>query len=254
VEVGCGLGAAGLVYASSVVSSAAKDGASPSSSGGRGGRGRRRTITFLDREPYALHCVMASAAVNGLATGPIRQPAAGSAYANDGGDVPSITARAAIDDWTLPAAASDDENDGGDDEGGPPIKNICYRDLHLDAFPGCDNRNTVLLASDVLYEPSSVGALAKKLRGLLHPVRGGYALIADPRRERTPGCREAFVESVRCLGGEVATIHMPELEDAARLGARNGMTLLESDLDIDGSLCKSMLMVVHFKGTDASVK
>eukprot|EP01083_Nonionella_stella_P309715 1097950_1 len=53
VEVGCGLGVAGLTFASAAAS--ADDNLA-----------KKRTITFLDREQYALHCVMASASTNSL--------------------------------------------------------------------------------------------------------------------------------------------------------------------------------------------
>lgn len=226
VELGCGLGAAGLAY-----------GAAASSD--RVGR-RRRTVAFLDREPYALHCVMASAAVNGLATAPMEPASNG-----DGGgeDAPRVTARAALDDWTLPP---DDDADGGG-AGGPSVKNVCYRDLRLSDLRGHDNERVVLLASDVLYEPSSMPSLAVKLQSLLHPTEGGYALIADPARERTPGCRKAFVTSVEKLGGEVGTFPLPELEGAGT-SRGGGAALLEGDVDIDGSLCRSVLIVVRFRG------
>eukprot|EP01083_Nonionella_stella_P138290 420846_1 len=100
---------------------------------------------------------MASASTNSLATGPIN--IAGAGVANDDDAVtPGIVARAAIDDWTLPTG---DENNG-------PIKNVCYHDLHLETLPSeCYNSpNTVLLASDILYEPSSMTSLAIKLKSL----------------------------------------------------------------------------------------
>jgi hypothetical protein len=107
--------------------------------------------------------------------------------------------------------------------------------LHL------DNQDTILLASDIIYEPSSMKCLASKLRSLLHPTNGGYALIADPVKERTPGCRDAFVESIRELGGEVVILSMPRLEERNR-----GMKLLEGDVDINGELAETVLIVVHF--------
>lgn len=237
VEVGCGLGVAGLTFAN-IASASAKKSASAD-----GMMMKRRTITFLDREQYALHCVMASASTNGLATGPIG-PTTLDAVANNGGndETPDIVARAAIDDWTLPTG---DANDG-------PIKNVRYQDLHLDSLPSesYDNTNTILLASDILYEPSSMPSLAAKLLSLLHPTNGGYALIADPKKERTPGCREEFVKSVENLGGTVAIFPMPDLESGAKEGSAAGekreMVLLEGDVDIDGSLAETVLIVVRF--------
>jgi predicted nicotinamide N-methyase len=206
IELGCGLGVAGLTYAISAEAMNIK-----------------RTVTFLDREPYALHCVMASAAINKVATAPISNEQVGSSSTQ-----PLITARSSIDDWT-----STD-------------KNISYKDLQLDALD-CDNKQTLILASDILYEPSSMTSLATKLRNLLHPKDGGYVLITDPEKERTSGCRSALVESVKEMGGQVEILPMPQPKN-------NGMTtnksmLVESDVDIDGNLAKTVLIVVYLKGT-----
>ena len=91
IELGCGLGVAGLAFA---VSAADTESATI-----------KRTVTFLDREPYALHCVMASAAINKLGTAPISSEQFLSEL---------ITVRSSIDDWT-----STD-------------KNISYKDLQLE--------------------------------------------------------------------------------------------------------------------------
>jgi len=263
VEVGCGLGVAGLAYASSSlaattttnVASASSDASSTNENNNNDNKRRRRTITFLDREPYALHCVMASASTNGFATGPLLSPVDGSTGTEtnnngDGDGIPLVTVRAAIDDWTLPTTRDNDD----DDNDNSPIKNICYQDLRLSTLSPdhYENSDTLLLASDILYEPSSTNSLAKKLRSLLHPTNGGYALIADPIKERTCGCRESFVESVKGLGGEVRILPMPELggNSSSRAMQNRGMMLLESDVDIDGSLCRSMLIVVHFRGNE----
>merc|ERR1712194_253070 len=131
-------------------------------------------------------------------------------------------------------------------------KNIGYDDLHLAAL-GCENRRTILLASDVLYEPACTPPLATKLKSLVHPGAGGYALIADPLKERTRGCREAFFASVRELGGEATMLPMPDLERCRDGLGRTGDSqrmLLESDLDIDGSLAETVLVVIHFKGAE----
>lgn len=208
-------------------------------------------MTFLDREPYALHCAMASAAVNGLATGPVTTAATSGMSAPAGTSTAAVlTLRAAVDDWTLPATTTA-ATGAADDR----MKNVGYRDLHL----GDDGGAMLLLASDVLYEPSSMESLSSKLLSLVHPIHGGYALIADPRRERTPGCRDAFVECVRDAGGEVEIFDMPDLEEERRkmggVNDRGGIASLpvggESDLDIDGSLAQTVLIVVHFsRGND----
>ena len=235
IELGCGLGVAGLTYATTLASSNKSH--------------NKRTITFLDREPYALHCVLSSASTNGIATGPIIEPApVVEDKTNKDDDVPVVTARAAMDDWTLPMTI-DESNDKS------PIKNMCYQDLHLNTLACYENQNTILLASDILYEPSSMKSLAIKLQSLLNPTNGGYALIADPEKERTPGCREAFVNSVQELGGSIGIYDMPSLEqNNVGVGGGRGplknnqqVILLEGDVDIDGqSLAKTVLVVVSF--------
>jgi hypothetical protein len=205
VELGSGLGVAGLAFAAAAAETSDNN--------------IKRTVTFLDREPYALHCVMASAAINNLATGPISEEE-GSGIAER-----TITARSSIDDWT----SSD--------------KNINYDGLKLDSLD-YDNKQTLILGSDILYEPSSMDTLSVKLRSLLHPKDGGYVFITDPERERTAGCRSAFQKSVEELGGNVVVLPLPQPE-------RNGMKksiLVESDIDIDGTLAKTVLIVVHFDG------
>ena len=261
VEVGCGLGVAGLAYATTVASSTNTKAAAGEGDGTQQPRRvvRHRTITFLDKEPYALHCVMASAAVNGITTGPILpQPQSSSALVETSqplfDELPPpnvvITARAAIDDWSLPFA-----EEGGasvkESKSSSAIKNICYHDLLLpDGFDTQMDESTLLvLASDILYEPSSMESLANKLHKLVHPTHGGYILIADPERERTPGCRVTFVECIRNLGGEVEIF---PLEDSGvtisseNLVASQTLLLDASDIDIDGRLARTVLIVVHF--------
>ncbi|KAL7495942.1 hypothetical protein ACHAWT_005977 [Skeletonema menzelii] len=208
IELGCGLGLAGLAFAVSAATESTNI---------------KRTVTFLDREPYALHCVMASAAINNLAIAPIS-----SEQEMVGGTItPLIVARSSIDDWT-----STD-------------KNISYEDLQLGALD-YENEQTLILASDILYEPSSMDSLATKLRNLLHPNDGGYILITDPEKERTTGCRSALVESVQEMGGEVVILPIPQPKNNGI--AMNKSVLVESDVDIDGNLAKTVLIVVHFNG------
>lgn len=199
IELGCGLGVVGLAFAASVETESINI---------------KRTITFLDREQYALHCVMASAAINNLATAPIASEKVASEISQH-----TITVRSAIDDWT----SSD--------------KNISYKDLQLDALD-YDNKQTLILASDILYEPSSMDLLTTKLRNLLHPQDGGYVLITDPEKERTSGCRTSFVQSVKVMGGQVVTLLLPQLES----------NCIESDADTDENLANTVLIVVHFNG------
>ena len=266
VEVGCGLGVAGLTYATTVASSTNTNAAAGGGDDMQQPRRvvRHRTITFLDKEPYALHCVMASAAVNGISTGPIIPQSQPSSLAQDIDAAETskplvdklplsnvvITARAAIDDWSLPFA-----EEGGtsmeESKSSSAIKNICYTDLLLDDGVGTqmDEATLIVLASDILYEPSSMESLANKLHKLVHPTHGGYILIADPERERTPGCRVTFVECIRNLGGEVEIF---PLEDSGvtisseNLVASQTLLLDASDIDIDGRLARTVLIVVHF--------
>ena len=205
VELGCGLGVAGLAFAAAAAETS---------------NNIKRTVTFLDREPYALHCVMASAAINNLNLGPISSEEEGNNITER-----TITARSSIDDWT----SSD--------------KNINYDGLKLDSLD-YDNKQTLILGSDILYEPSSMDTLSVKLRSLLHPKDGGYVFITDPERERTAGCRSAFQKSVEELGGNVVILPLPQPESD---GMKKSI-LVESDIDIDGTLAKTVLIVVHFDG------
>ena len=267
VELGCGLGVAGLAFASAVESNSkgdlTDDQLTDDSAGPR--NVFPRTVTFLDRDPYALHCVMASASTNGWATAPISPPKSeGVEVAVESNPnvakIPTITVRAAIDDWTIPKNEGNVENES-------PIKNMCYNDLHLDALPNLkyENENTLVIASDILYEPSSMDSLATKLQSLL-PSNGGYALIADPEKERTSGCRKSFVKAVEVLGGEVAILPMLQpfngMDNGSGGGGMNmnlmmmqsGMKypmIIESDVDIDGNLAKTVLIVVHIRGKGA---
>ena len=261
VEVGCGLGVAGLAYACTVMSlSAAKQSSSIHSCIAMKESGiineatqnqqqqQHRTITFLDKEPYAVHCCMSSCLTNEIVTGPIvyqQQPneeEGSDSNANENNNV-IITARAAIDDWTLPIITNNDSKDDSDDNKSQ-IKNVCYDDLHL------SNENTIIIASDILYEPSTMRSLATKLYNLLHPTDGGYVLIADPVKERTPGCRDEFCKCIQELNGVVEIVNLPdELMDGSSSSSGGNMsskTVLEGDMDIDGSLAKTVLIVVRF--------
>ena len=230
VEVGCGLGVVGLAYAQTISSSTSTTHScvAMKQTGVINEQTQQRTITFLDKEPYCLQCVMSSCATNGIVTGSII-PQPGEVPANkDAG----LIARAAIDDWTLPI-----DSDTDDLNSSQQIKNVCYQDLNLS-----NNENTILLASDILYEPSTMKSLANKLQQLVHPINGGYCLIADPLKERTNGCRDEFVKSVKALGGEIDIVNLPTLDKTDK------NMLLEGDVDINGSLASTVLILVHFQG------
>ena len=71
-------------------------------------------------------------------------------------------------------------------------------------------------------------------------------LITDPEKERTSGCRSALVESVKEMGGEVVILPIPQPRNNGI--ATNKSVLVDSDVDIDGNLAKTVLIVVHFNG------
>lgn len=218
VELGCGLGLAGLAYSSAINS---LDGKSPLAC--------KRTVTFLDREPYALHCVMSSAAMNNLTTAPL----APHDDQSDSSNGSLITVRASMDDWTI----SNESQEGEKQQ----IRNIGYNELCLGSSE-YNNQDTTILATDILYEPSSMETLATKIKSLLHQEHGGFAIISDPKEERTEGCRDAFVSTVKGLGGDIAIMPLPAPQSNV------GMT--ESDIDINGSLASTVLIVVHFPASN----
>ena len=229
VEVGCGLGVVGLAYAQTISSSPSTTHSciAMKQTGIVNEQTQQRTITFLDKEPYCLQCVMSSCATNGIVTGSIL-PQPGEVPANEAA---ILITRAAIDDWTLPINSNDDSNSS------QQIKNVCYQDLNL-----ANDENTILLASDILYEPSTMKSLASKLQQLVHPINGGYCLIADPLKERTSGCRDEFVKGIKALGGEIDIVPLPTLDK------NDKDVLLEGDVDIDGKMASTVLILVNFKG------
>ena len=216
VELGCGLGVAGLAY-SSAITSLQKNSL----------LAHKRTVTFLDREPYALHCVMSSAAMNSFITAPL-QPARDSSLETSPSHL--VTVRAAMDDWTIIDGSKCEENK-------PRVRNICYDELCIDTHE-FNNADTTILASDILYEPTSMIALATKIKSLMHPTNGGYALITDPKEERTEGCRDAFVTSVKKLEGKIVIVPLP--------APQNNVQIVESDIDINGAMSSTVLIVVYF--------
>jgi len=231
VEVGCGLGVVGLAYAQTISSSTPTTHScvAMKQTGiiNENQPQQQRTITFLDKEPYCLQCVMSSCATNGIVTGSIL-PQPGEVSTNKDS---KLIARAAIDDWTLPI-----NSNANDKNSSQQIKNVCYQDLNLS-----NDENTILLASDILYEPSTMKSLASKLHQLVHPINGGYCLIADPLKERTIGCRDEFVKSIKALGGEIDIINLPTLDK------NDKDVLVEGDIDIDGKMASTVLILVNFK-------
>ena len=87
--------------------------------------------------------------------------------------------------------------------------------------------------------------MATKLKSLSHPVHRGYALIAHLQKKCTIVCRDSFVKSVHDLGRDVDILPLLDLENEnnngliigrTRIINNNQMMLLESGMDIDGSL------------------
>ena len=154
VELGAGLGICGLV--------AAKLGAS--------------TVTLTDREPYALHCALATAACNGFSTSVV------------GG---------AILDWSDPVlrlpGSSDTNNDNSSSSSSSSSNSSSSSSRSF-----CD----VVLASDVLYDGETIQAFANACERLIDPVRGGILLLSDPRDERFPTARATLRDALLSLAAK----------------------------------------------------
>eukprot|EP00931_Biecheleriopsis_adriatica_P019103 TRINITY_DN13125_c0_g5_i1.p1 TRINITY_DN13125_c0_g5~~TRINITY_DN13125_c0_g5_i1.p1 ORF type:complete len:311 (+),score=47.14 TRINITY_DN13125_c0_g5_i1:46-978(+) len=144
VELGAGLGVAGLTAALA------------------GGR-----VTLLDREPQALHCAMASAQLNGIATLSVEESCS---VKTGAGSVSAV-----VFDWST-----------------------------SQRFHGTAD---VALASEVLYDPSNVAELAGTVVTLLGVKTrpGARLLLTDPPKERVIGCRAAFVQALEDTGARVQT-------------------------------------------------
>lgn len=141
-EIGSGLGLGGLVAASLGA----------------------RCVTFLDREPFALHCAMSSASLNGFQTAPVSRLAEQPSEPETTGLV-----RASVFDWQDPCLGDDVD---------------------------------VVIATDVLYDLAAVRSLPAAIAELLQ--HHGRAILVDPANERSPGCRVEFVKHIADSGGEVS--------------------------------------------------
>ena len=148
VELGSGLAVAGI--ASSLVGA--------------------RSVLLLDREPFALHCAMSTAALHDIPT---------AAFPADGASHGAVSAM--VFDW-------------------------CNEELASVA--------DLLLASDVLYDDATVLHLASTAIRLLRPG-GGRLLVTDPEKERTPGCREAFIRALEAAGATVTVSNLSPVPVAA---------------------------------------
>ena len=140
VELGAGLGLCGLA--------AAALGAS--------------TVVLTDREPYALHCALATAACNGFSTSVVS---------------------GAILDWSDPVLLLPGSSDNSSSSSSRSF---------------CD----VVLASDVLYDGETIKAFANACETLIDPIRGGILLLSDPREERFPAARATLRDALLSLAAK----------------------------------------------------
>ncbi|KAI2514308.1 hypothetical protein MHU86_201 [Fragilaria crotonensis] len=140
VELGCGLGLCGLVAAKFCGA---------------------KSVLLSDREPFALHCALSTAAVNHLS--------------ND-------MVQAAILDWTV--LGNEDKTDAST----TTTTTTPFSNLQAD----------VVLASDVLYDGATIVAFARACRKICR--HGGIILVTDPREERIEGARDMFRDALQQQG------------------------------------------------------
>lgn len=175
VELGCGLSLAGIAAAMKAWDKKDEDRSGSSC-------GPAAAVLLLDREPFALHCALASAKLNGLNIVPVQE----SLFANSALERPdSPTVSASVLDWSDEAA--------------------------LNALSGVAD---VVIASDVLYDDDTVVALADTMVRMLHVSedgrKKGLLAVVDPERERCRGCRAAFLEALNARGASrVAITELP---------------------------------------------
>mmetsp|Transcript_32318 Transcript_32318/g.48749 ORF Transcript_32318/g.48749 Transcript_32318/m.48749 type:complete len:280 (-) Transcript_32318:1204-2043(-) len=142
IELGCGLALSGLI-ASSLGA---------------------KSVIISDREPFALHCALSTAAVN------------------------NINVQASIINWEEEKTLVDSAE--------------------------------VVLASDVLYDKSSIDAFARVCLRLL--LKDGVVLVTDPKEERCPGAREQFCELMKKhLSIEIIELPMLDCEEGEGIDSRD---------------------------------
>lgn len=161
-----------------------------------------QSVSFFDREPHALHCAMATAALNGFPTTDTIGRTIGGTAANRG-------VGAALLDWS------------------PPNSQENSKSANLETYSG---RFDVVVASDVLYDLETVPGFVDATLVLLSKHRAddpdsksestndekvdtarapGLVLVTDPETERSPGCRAAFVSTLEEAGATVEVVPLP---------------------------------------------
>jgi len=128
-------------------------------------------VLVTDREPRALWCALAGAALNALPLAPLALPPAG----------PPLP--------PLPASAGR----------GPPVVFAAVLDWDAPLPPHLRAAFDVLLLCDVLYQPDSVARIADVAAHLLRP--GGAVLLADTAsRPGKAGLRARFLDALLARG------------------------------------------------------
>ena len=165
VELGAGLGVVGLT--------AAQMGA--------------RSVTLVDREPFALHCALSTAECCGLRVVPV--PTSKDCEPAEDSAITGLVSAASVD-WAEVA-----------------------NDLTVD----------VVVASEVLFDPREAVHFANCTARLLSG--GGTLLLADPSDGRAVGCRRAASEALLAAGAtEVMEEVLLPVKSVERLDARVGAT------------------------------
>jgi ETFB lysine methyltransferase len=183
IELGCGLGVAGLIAASLGASS----------------------VIFMDREPYALHCAMASASLNGH--GVVSASTQGKL------DESPPVIQAALMDWSEATDKVKKEQEEVEDEmqdtsPGTTTSSKSSKTIHSkNIVRQYQSVADVILCSDVLYDAKTVQDLAQVMDQLIRKrstddddnssnSSGGRVLVTDPAIERVTGIRQLFCDTL----------------------------------------------------------
>jgi predicted nicotinamide N-methyase len=128
-----------------------------------------KSVLLMDREPFALHCAMSTAALHGLSA----------ASAAENSSVSSLgVVTAAVVDWSAP-----------------------------DFLTKYASSADIVLASDVLYDEKTVVALAKLVSAMVR--KEGVFWLTDPAVERVAGVRRRFCEALQAEGAATSVDIIP---------------------------------------------